>query len=76
MLVVYRLLLLAVLLLRRRSTPPDSPQMTFLSPTCSLILAICMSMKLDIFHEPSYLHSWNRKFLRMSWPCGVCVTSG
>ena len=58
------------------STPPERPQMTFLSPTCSLILAIWMSMKLDIFHDPWNLHSWNRKFLRISWPCGVCVTSG
>ena len=58
------------------STPPDSPQITRLSPTRSRIRSASISANSLIRQLPSHPQISYTKFRRMSVPCGVCVTSG
>ena len=58
------------------STPPESPQITFASPTSSLIFVTSSSMYAPVVHDGVALQTPNRKFSISSPPRGVCTTSG
>ena len=58
------------------STPPESPQTALASPTCSLILSTASVMMLTGVHSGLQSQASYRKFLRISIPYSVCLTSG
>jgi hypothetical protein len=58
------------------STPPERPQMTFLSPTCARMRSSCSSTMEPALHVRSHAQTSPRNVLRTSWPNGVWTTSG
>ena len=58
------------------STPPESPQITLPSPTCLRIRRIWSSTIDAADHVRSQPHTSVRNLVRISWPYGVCTTSG
>ena len=57
------------------STPPESPQMTCLSPTSARIFATWSSMKCPGVQSGAQPAMPNRKFWMISAPRTVCATS-
>jgi hypothetical protein len=58
------------------STPPDSPQMTSLSPTWARIAATCSSMMFALVHVGAMPAMSYRNRDSMACPPSVCATSG
>ena len=58
------------------STPPDSPQMAFWSPTCSRMRLTWSSMTFEAVHVGARSQASNRNAFSRSVPKGVCTTSG
>jgi hypothetical protein len=54
----------------------ERPQRAFLSPTCSLIRSTASVMMLTGVQSGVQPHASKRKFLRISVPYSVCLTSG
>ena len=58
------------------STPPDSPQITCLPPTCARIDATCSSMMFASVQVGGIFAMSCRNRCSIAWPCSVCMTSG
>ena len=58
------------------STPPESPQIAFASPTCSLIFSTASVMMLTGVQSGVHSQASKRKFLSISSPYSVWRTSG
>ena len=58
------------------STPPDSPQMARPAPTWRRTASTCVSAIDAIVQVGRHPHTSNRKRRSISWPPGVCPTSG
>jgi hypothetical protein len=58
------------------STPPESPQIAFASPTCARIFSTASVMMLTGVQSGVQPQASKRKFLRISIPYSVCRTSG
>ena len=58
------------------STPPDSPQMAWPSPTCSRTCSTSASAMLAAVHVAPIPAKSCRNRLSTCWPCGVCMHLG